>query len=318
MMIRNIIRPLVNLIHNHSCNAQPVVGLLRKEIATTRCMCTESTYKNKVTAVNAFEKFVNEKWYKSTPYSIADLTPDHIKAFEHWLLNKGYSPNYASLHMRCLRALLNRIDGSGSLLFKHVRTSNCQTVKRALNEQTIRDIRDKELPRDSNMAAARHIFMFCFYCMGMPLIDAVMLKKSQLKDGYISYCRQKTGRLVNIPVSPQLAQLIQQLPATTSPYLLPVITATDRAGAYHQYKNFYQRYRRQLQKLSHMLTDKPHLTSYVVRHSWASIAYQHNGNINAISRACGHSNANTTYLYIRDISDTELVEIGNIVAKAVM
>lgn len=317
-MITNIIKPLVKLIHIHKNNDQQVIKRLRDEIATTRCLCKESTYKNKVTAVNAFEKFVNDMWHETTPYCLDDLAPDHIKAFERWLLNKNYSPNYASLNMRCLRALLNRINGSGSCLFKQVRTSNCQTAKRALSEQTIRAIKHLPLIQGSPTDMARHIFMFCFHCMGMPLIDAVMLKKSQLKNNVISYRRQKTNRLVNIPVSTELKQLIQQLPATNSPYLLPVITTDDRTTAYRQYMNFYQRYRQQLHKISQMLGDDVHLTSYVARHSWASIAYGHKGNINAISRACGHSSANTTYLYIRDINDTELSEISNIVANAVM
>ena len=42
--------------------------------------------------------------------------------------------------------------------------------------------------------------MFCFFAMGIPLIDAVMLRKSQLKDGYITYQRQKTKRQVRIKI----------------------------------------------------------------------------------------------------------------------
>ena len=318
-MTTNIFRAFSTCLFygKHELLNSSIVKQLREEIALTRSLCRESTHKNKVTAVNVFERFLTET-QQHTTVTIKTVTPDHFKAFECWLLKHGYSPNYAALHMRCLRALINRINGNGSQLFSNVRTSNCQTMKRAVNAYTIKQLNNMKLPFGSAIAQARDIFLFCFYCMGIPLIDAVMLKKNQVMDRCISYRRQKTGRLVNIPISQELSQLIQRLSISSSIYLLPILTSENKTETYHQYKRFYQRYRRNLLKLDKLLKDDVHLTSYTARHTWASIVYQHGGNINAISRALGHTNTNTTYSYIRDINDSELATTNEIALKAIM
>ena len=318
-MITNIFRPFAACLFSskHKLLIGSAVKQLRDEIANTRSLCRESTHKNKVTAVNTFERFLIETQQNAAVLSIDKVTPDHIKAFERWLLDQGYSPNYASLHMRCLRALLNRINGKGSQLFSCVRTSNCQTLKRAVSTYTIKRLNCMKLPMGTSIALARDIFLFCFYCMGMPLIDAVMLKKSQLINGCLSYRRQKTGRLVNIPISHGLTLLIERLSESSSSYLLPILTTDNRTEGYHQYKRFYQRYRRDLLKLGDMIEGNVHLTSYTARHTWASIVYQHGGSINAIAKALGHTNSNTTYSYIQDISDNELATANEIALKAI-
>ena len=48
------------------------------------------------------------------------------------------------------------------------------------------------------------------------------------------------------------------------------------------------------------------LSSYVVRHSWASIAYQHNMDIGLIGKALGHTKTSTTFVYIKSLFDSNL------------
>ena len=187
-----------------------------------------------------------------------------------------------------------------------------------MSEETIKLTRELKLTEGSNLNLARNVFLFCFYGMGIPLIDAVMLRKSQLSNNEITYRRHKTGRMVTIPVSKELKQLLNRLTPKHSPYLLPVLTTTDRIEAKRQYRRFYQRYMRALTKLEILLCADCHLTSYTPRHSWASIAYKNGININIIAQALGHSNTNTTYSYIQEINNFMLESANNIVTKAVM
>ena len=169
----------------------------------------------------------------------------------------------------------------------------------------------------TSIALARDIFLFCFYGMGIPLIDAVMLRKSQLQGGYISYRRQKTNRKVKIRVSAELQRLLDLLSPADSPYLLPILTTNDRTEAKRQYRRFYQRYMRALAKIATLSNLDYRITSYTPRHSWASIAYKNNVDINIIARALGHANTNITYAYIKEINDSQLESANIIVAHAV-
>lgn len=302
------------------CKTTPtsLIVLLRQTIADTRDQYKESTHKNKVTAVNTFERFLFKYNQEHSPITINKLTASHIKAFERWALDEGQSPGYVALHMRCLRSLINRINGHGNELFKHVHTANCQTEKRAISEDSIKQIHGIKFAGKTSIAQNRDIFLFCFYGMGIPLIDAVMLKKSQLQGGYISYQRQKTNRMVKIKVSAEMQQLLHLLSPADSPYLLPILTTNDRTEAMRQYKRFYQRYMRSLKKIEAYLDCDCRLTSYTPRHSWASIAYKNNVDINVIARALGHANTNITYAYINDISDSQLENANLTVANAVL
>jgi integrase len=293
-----------------------LISLLRQTINETKHQCKPSTYKNKVTAVNTFQRFLAETMHAFGPITIDSLTPEVIKSFEQWALNEGQKPNYISLHMRCLRTLINQINGRGTVLFKNVCTANRQTEKRAVGEETIRHIRELALPSNTNAALARDIFLFCFYGMGIPLVDAVMLKKSQLHDGHIIYNRHKTNRMVKVPVCKELQQLLERLSPSDSPYLLPVLS-NDRTDNMRQYKSFYQRYMRGLKCIARQIGQDCKLTSYTPRHSWASIAYKNGVNINNIAQALGHANTNITYLYIKELSCWQLETANKIVMQAV-
>jgi len=301
--------------HQKATSRQLLVDLLRQKVEDMRLQSSASTHKNRVTAVNAFGRF--QTFFK-VPITLSNISDEHIKAFEQWAINEGMRQGYVALHMRCLRTIINHINGLGNQLFKHVRTANCQTEKRAVNENIIRQIRELPLPDRSSQALARDIFLFCFYGMGIPLVDAVRLKKNQWQNGCITYRRKKTGRLVKIKIEPEQERLLKRLMPENSPYLLPVLTTTDRTLMQQQYRRFYQRYMRALTSISQRVGLDMPLTSYTPRHSWASIAYKLNGNVNTIAQALGHANANITYAYIKEIGDEQLANVNATVMHAVL
>ena len=68
-------------------------------------------------------------------------------------------------------------------------------------------------------------------------------------------------------------------------------------------------YNRNLDELAKAAGIDKHLTSYVARHTWASIACKNDVDMNVISRALGHTSIKTTQIYIGQTCD-------NAVAKA--
>lgn len=96
-----------------------------------------------------------------------------------------------------------------------------------------------------------------------------------------------------------------------SDYLFPIIRSLDPKKAYRQYQVSLGVYNKNLKELSHMAGIKANLTSYVVRHTWASLAYEKNVELNVISKALGHTNTQTTQIYIREINDERLAEANH-------
>lgn len=285
----------------------------REEIEKAGSLCSKSTTENRTTALNAFEQFLRER--DETDTTTDNLTSDHIKAFEKWQLDHGRKLNYVRCNLRNLRAIINRINGKGPELFESIRTANAQTEKRAVDAEIISKLEECQFPKGSRKDLARDVFLFCFYAMGIPLIDAAHLKKRQFRDGQIVYYRHKTHRQVKIRVAPKLKQIIDRLSCNDSTYLLPILTSEDKDVAEQQYKRFQQNYNRTLARISKDLGMESHLTSYTPRHTWASIAFEKGININVISQALGHANTRTTQNYIRELSGEQLNEANLMVIQ---
>ena len=74
------------------------------------------------------------------------------------------------------------------------------------------------------------------------------------------------------------------------------------------YPSALNRYNRSLKLLARQAGIPVKLTSYVARHSWASIAYEQGVALPVISKALGHTNTETTLVYIEGIKDERLAE----------
>lgn len=282
-----------------------LIQLLNDEIKKQKPLVSKSTSDNQKTAVNSFRDYLNDR-----PLVLETLTADHIKGFSVWLLRQNKKPNTVACYMRSLRSLLNRF-GDYSYLFKNVRTSNAKTVKRAVCEKVISRLASLPTDRKKYETFARDMFLFSFYAMGIPYIDLAHLRKNQIKDGHIEYYRHKTHQRVRIALNPICRKIIDKYSAEGNPYLFPILkNQTEKA-----YRTALGRYNRALRRLSDRLQLETSLTSYVPRHSWATIAYKGGVELSAISKVLGHTNPNTTLLYIRELDDSYIDRANKVVLR---
>ena len=93
----------------------------------------------------------------------------------------------------------------------------------------------------------------------------------QLKSLLI-YRRQKTSQQIYIKWEPDMQEIVEKYKSYNSPYLLPIAKG-EGTIAWRQYKNAYNRITKHLKKkLGEMIGLSIPLTTYVARHSWASIS----------------------------------------------
>ena len=282
-----------------------LIEMLYHEVERQKLLVSKSTSDNQKTAVNAFREYLN-----GCPLRLSDLVSDHIKGFSVWLLRHNKKQNTVACYMRSLRSLLNRLGDYGQL-FKGVRTSNTKTVKRAVSEMVIQKLASLPINENKYDAFARDLFLFCFYAMGMPFIDLANLKKSQIRDGHIEYYRHKTRQRVRVALNPICRKIIKKYSREGSPFLFPILKEqTDK-----DYRHALGRYNRALKRLSDRLRLETSLTSYTPRHSWATIAYKGGVELSAISKVLGHTNPNTTLLYIRELDDSYIDHANKVVLE---
>lgn len=289
----------------------PIVGL----VSFTRGLIDDMKKIGKRAAVKRFGTTLNSFLGYTDGNEVAwpDLTSTFVLGFEGFLMKRGLCRNTTSFYMRNLRAIVNRAAEQDIELphnpFKHVYMGVDKTIKRAVNIDVIRKIRDIDLSGRPALDFARKIFIFAFYTRGMSFVDIAFLKKSDLHNGVITYFRRKTRQQLMVRIEPETKKLIDSFGKNETDYLLPLITE-EGMDVEHQYENAYYRINRNLQKVGKLIGLETKLTLYVARHAWASIALANKVAVSTISKAMGHDSEKTTFIYLQSL-DTSSVDNAN-------
>lgn len=273
---------------------------------------TTETYS---TMLNSFVRFRGNRG----DVLFREIDSNLMVEYETWLKTTGVCPNTSSYYIRNLRAVYNRAVEKGLTIqqypFKHVYTGIAKTVKRAVPLNVIRRIRDLDLVLHPSMDFARDIFMFSFYTRGMSFVDMAFLKKKDLRNGILSYRRQKTGQQLFIKWEKPMQEIVGKYDTAVTPYLLPIIRDTD-TDEWIQYKNAVHLVNAKLKKIGEQLKLSMPLTSYVARHAWASIAKSKNISVSIISEAMGHDSENTTRIYLASLDMSVMDKANSLILKS--
>lgn len=175
-------------------------------------------------------------------------------------------------------------------------------IKRAITVKEIRKIEKLDLPRGLSLDKARDLFLISFYLRGMAFVDMAFLKKTDLKCSMVNYNRRKTHQNLNIEWMKPMQTIIDKYAEQTkdSPYLLPILTGKE-SSPYTAYRKVEHNTNYNLKKIGEMVGLKIPLTTYVARHTWASIALHMNIPIATISEGMGHNSFKTTQIYLQSL-----------------
>jgi integrase len=231
-----------------------------------------------------------------------------------YLRNEGKCPNTTSFYLRNLRSLFNKARKAKLILqeqdcsFEEVYTGIDKTVKRAVKKEVITKLAELKLLKNKGLRLSQQLFMFSFYTRGMSFIDMAFLKKTDLKDGIIRYRRKKTGQWLEIKATSEIMKIINLYKEETrdSKYLLPILKSGKSQRL--TYESALRSHNNHLKRISEMLNLEIPLTSYVARHSWATIAKDKNIPLSVISESLGHDSQQTTQIYLASFDHALLHE----------
>lgn len=266
---------------------------------------TSETYRS---ALNSFKKYRKDK-----DIMLDCITTDIMEGYETWHRKRGVTPNTISFYTRILRAVYNRAVEDDIIEnrhpFRHVYTGVDKTVKRALPLAAIKKIKTLDLSLTPGLEYSRDMFLMSFYLRGMSFIDMAFLKKSDLRNGYVSYRRRKTGQQLIIAWTKEMQVILDKYPENKSDYLLPIIRNPGTNERF-TYRNAGYNINHNLKRIADMVGVTIPLTLYVARHSWASAAKSKGIPISVISEGMGHDNEATTQIYLASL-DTSVVDRAN-------
>ena len=297
--------------------SQSVFAFFRQQIAKKEQMQCIGTKSNYTSAANRFMEFRNQE-----DLAFSQMTREMMEMYQAWLWNRGVGQNTVAFYLRTLRTLYNKAVEAGQAppndIFAHVQTSSVRTAKRAINVKNIRKIENLELPTGSSLDKARDLFLLSFYLRGMAFVDMAFLKKTDLKCSMVSYNRRKTHQNLNIEWMKPMQAIIDKYADQTkeSPYLLPILTGKE-SSPYTAYRKVEHNTNYNLKKIGEMVGLKIPLTTYVARHTWASIALHMNIPIATISEGMGHNSYKTTQIYLQSLDVATINEANERIIKKI-
>ena len=276
---------------------------------------TAHVYKN---ALYSFSKFCG-----TLNMSFRQVTKERLRRYGQYLYECGLKPNTISTYMRMLRSIYNRGVEAGSApyvprLFHDVYTGVDVRQKKALpagelHRLLYEDPKSERLRRTQTIAAL--MFQFC----GMSFADLAHLEKSALDQSVLRYNRIKTKTPMSVEVLDTARGMINQLRSNQEPipdcpdYLFDILCGNKKRKderAYREYQSALRRFNNRLKDLARALRLKSPVSSYTLRHSWATTAKYRGVPIEMISESLGHKSIKTTQIYLKGFELRERTEVN--------
>ena len=257
---------------------------------------------------------------------LSGITPLWLKAYEYYLLHKGEKGlewNTISTYMRMLRSIYNRGVEAGSApyvhrLFHEVYTGVDVRQKKALPVGELRRLLYED-PKSDYLRNTQMIAALMFQFCGMSFADLAHLEKSSLEQNVIRYNRVKTKTPISVEILDTAKDMINQLRNRQPPhpncpdYLFNILSGDkkrkDESG-YREYQSALRRFNNRLKGLAKALRLTSPVTSYTLRHSWATTAKYRGVSIEMISELLGHKSIKTTQIYLKGFELRERTEVN--------
>jgi integrase len=244
---------------------------------------------------------------------IKDINEGFVKDFIHEMTLQKLSINSRAVHLRELRAVINTaikagIYDEGKYPFKNLSIKSQKTRKRAVNKDVIKMV--EELEVEEALQLYKDLFMFSFYNRGMNFVDMAFLKVKNIEGGRLNYIRQKTGQQFSIKITDKAKAIIDRYNnlSESESYIFPIIYRKGKE--YLDYRNAMRLMNKKLKKISEILNLDVPLTTYVSRHSWATIAKRSGISTAVISEGLGHESEETTQVYL-DSFENDVLDDAN-------
>ena len=251
------------------------------------------------------------------PFSAIDVS--WLNKYEKWLRSKGNKETTMSLMFRTLRSAYNK-----AIKAKCARKSDypfdeykinkfdTKTQKRAIAKTEVLKFTKEvdDIGKRQYVQLSKDIFIFSYLCGGINFTDIANLTKANITNGRLHYIRQKTGKLIKLGISEEAMQIIKKYESESKGYLFPILNTNIHKTPLQKQNRIHKmlgKINKNLKLIAAQLNVDANMTTYVARHSFASVLKKSGVSIALISEALGHSDLSTTQVYL-DSFDNEQID----------
>lgn len=277
---------------------------------------------NSYAYLNSYNTLRNFNKGKKLNYTFSHIDVPFCKKFEDWMRSKGNKDTTLSYQFRTLRAAYNKaieakIVAREKNPFIEYKLShfNTKTIKRALSKNDILKIINADCTSQSKLRQLTHdLFSFSYLCGGISFVDIANLTRQNIVEDRLIYQRQKTHGNINLLLSKEASTIIAKYSTyqQEAEYLFPIlhckrhITPMQKSNRVHK---ICHQVNTELRAFAQELGITAEVTTYVARHSFATILKKSGVNIGIISQALGHQDIKTTQIYLSKFDNEQVDDV---------
>lgn len=249
------------------------------------------------------------------PFNDIDLL--WLKKYETWMLKQELSLNTIGTRFRHLRKVFNlaiehRVIDKETYPFNSYKLSKvCQSPpKRAMTKEDIHKVISYKGETDIEKLSIS-LLTFSYFTAGINFIDMAMLKHNNVIEDKLCYTRAKTKKQIVLPLQSKAKDIIETYSKASvggNSFIFPILsdfhkTEVQRANRLHK---VLAKVNKSLKEIGERLGLPIKLTTYVARHSFATVLKRAGVSTSIISESLGHSSEKITQTYLDSFEKNQI------------
>lgn len=258
------------------------------------------------------------KYNGSLDIPFSEIDVNWLRRYEAWLRKNNKAENTIGIRLRNLRVIFNLAIERGILKkdlypFDRYKVSKLHqdTSKRSITKDEIMAVLQYPLENaDFYTKLAIHLFSFSYYMGGINFVDMAMLTSNNIVNGRLIYHRKKTSRLINLPLSSEAIGILTSYNLKGKGYIFPILSVkhnTEQMRLNRLHK-VITKVNKALKNIGEELGLPIKLTTYVARHSFATVLKRAGVSTSLISESLGHSSEKVTQIYLGSFENSQIDE----------
>ena len=254
------------------------------------------------------------KFNKHLDIPFSDMDTIWLKRYEVWLQSQGLAINTLGTRFRHLRVIYNlaieeKIVKSEYYPFNSFKVSKLSqtTAKRSIQKDEILSVLNYQGQTPLECLAI-DLFTFSYLAAGINFGDIARLTKDNILENRLIYIRKKTQKQIKVSLQEQAIKLIQKYSMPDNPYLFPILSnfhKTEQRKVNRIHK-IIAKVNKSLKEIGERLNIPIDLTTYVARHSFATVLKRSGVNTSLICEALGHSSERVTQIYLDSFGNDQM------------
>lgn len=248
------------------------------------------------------------KFNKHLDIHFSELTIQWLKRYETWLRRQNLAENTIGIRFRTLRMIYNvaieeEVVKPEYYPFNKFKVSKLHqdTAKRAISKEEIQRVIDYPITdKDFYTSLVIDLFTFSYFMGGINYVDMAHLTSENIVDLRLVYRRRKTSKLINLPLQEKAITVLKRYKSNNKLYLFPILSSYHKTEQQklNRLHKVITKVNKALKKLGEELHISIKLTTYVARHSYATVLKRAGVSTSIICESLGHSSEKVTQIYL--------------------